>query len=107
MRVRTKTIAGVTTAVMLLGAPAALAQSTAVQGYSTPGGVVQSQVGSVPSSSRQPVVSTSTPSPPAATTQAKSGSLPFTGLDIALVVGAGGLLVALGLGIRRLSRGAA
>jgi hypothetical protein len=31
-------------------------------------------------------------------------SLPFTGLDVALLVGAGGLFVALGFGMRRLTR---
>ena len=34
----------------------------------------------------------------------QGGDLPFTGLDLALVVGAGGLLVAMGLGMRRLTR---
>ena len=34
----------------------------------------------------------------------EGGDLPFTGLDLALVVGAGGLLVAMGLGMRRLTR---
>jgi hypothetical protein len=33
------------------------------------------------------------------------GSLPFTGLDVALLAGAGGLLAAVGLGMRRLTRG--
>jgi hypothetical protein len=41
-------------------------------------------------------------------TAAKSGndssSLPFTGLDIALLAGAGGVLLGLGLGMRRLTR---
>jgi hypothetical protein len=32
------------------------------------------------------------------------GSLPFTGLDMALLVAAGGVLVAVGLGMRRLTR---
>jgi hypothetical protein len=32
------------------------------------------------------------------------GSLPFTGLDLALVAAAGGMLVAAGLGMRRLTR---
>jgi hypothetical protein len=33
------------------------------------------------------------------------GSLPFTGLDVALLAGAGGVLAAVGLGMRRLTRG--
>ena len=32
------------------------------------------------------------------------GELPFTGLDVALVIGAGALLLALGVGMRRLTR---
>jgi hypothetical protein len=32
------------------------------------------------------------------------GSLPFTGLDIALILGVGGALLAVGLGTRRLTR---
>jgi len=45
---------------------------------------------------------------PAATQPADNGDdgdeLPFTGLDIALLAGAGGMLLALGLGMRRLTR---
>jgi hypothetical protein len=33
-----------------------------------------------------------------------TSSLPFTGLDIALLAGAGGVLLGLGLGMRRLTR---
>jgi hypothetical protein len=32
------------------------------------------------------------------------GALPFTGLDLALIFGVGGLLTAVGLGMRRLTR---
>jgi len=38
------------------------------------------------------------------TTAGDSGSLPFTGLDIALILGVGGVLLAVGLGTRRLTR---
>ncbi len=41
---------------------------------------------------------------PATQSADEGGNLPFTGLDLALVVGAGGLLVALGLGMRKLTR---
>ena len=102
-----KFIAGTVTAVMLAGAPAAFAQSSAQQGYSVPGGVVQTQLTHPPGKSTQPrttTVSTPAPSPAASTSAKTSGKLPFTGFDIALVVGAGGLLMALGFGIRRLSR---
>jgi hypothetical protein len=36
--------------------------------------------------------------------ESKGGSLPFTGLDMALLAAAGGLLAAAGLGMRRLTR---
>jgi hypothetical protein len=112
MRLSTKILAGAVSAAMLLAAPTAFAQTSATQGYSSPGGVVQTQLGHSPSQQTKPSASTSTntpssPSTPAAVTQtsAKSSSkLPFTGLDLALVVAAGGLLLAMGLGIRRLSR---
>jgi hypothetical protein len=41
---------------------------------------------------------------PRSTTTSSEGSLPFTGLDIALMGAAGGLLVGAGLGMRRLTR---
>jgi hypothetical protein len=46
------------------------------------------------------------PTPVAAKTQAadEGRELPFTGLDLALVIGAGALLLGLGLGMRRLTR---
>ena len=37
-------------------------------------------------------------------TAVKKSSIPFTGLDVALVVAAGGALLAAGFGVRRLSR---
>ena len=111
MRFTTKIIAGAVSAAMLLAGPA-FAQTSAQQGYSTPGGVVQTQLGntpaSAPSNQSQPTTSTSTPSKPApaAVVAAKpsTSKLPFTGLDIGLIVAAGGILLAMGLGIRRLSR---
>jgi hypothetical protein len=36
--------------------------------------------------------------------QGGGGELPFTGLDLALVIGAGALLLGLGVGMRRLTR---
>jgi hypothetical protein len=83
-------------------APVASAQSTPVQeGYSTPSGVVQTQIRN------------NTPAPPATTVAAKttvqapaaqSSQLPFTGLDVGLVLATGAMLLAAGFGIRRLSR---
>jgi hypothetical protein len=101
MRLNTKVLAGTISAALLLGAPSAFAQSSAQQGYSKPGGIVQTQIDNG-GGGNQPgdVVST-----PEATTETKSsGKLPFTGLDLVLVVAAGGLLLGLGLGMRRLTR---
>lgn len=42
-------------------------------------------------------------STPTNTTQADSGSLPFTGADLGVVAAAGGLLLGLGFGLRRLT----
>jgi hypothetical protein len=102
MRISKKFVAGTISAALFLGAPSAFAQSSAQQGYSKPGGIVQTQIDNGGGGGNTPgrVVST-----PEAATQAKSsGTLPFTGLDLVLVVGAGGLLLGLGLGMRRLTR---
>jgi hypothetical protein len=60
-------------------------------GYSDEKGAVQDQV----DDSTQPIASQS---------GGGGGSLPFTGLDVALLVGAGGMLVVAGFGMRRLTR---
>jgi hypothetical protein len=65
----------------------ALAQSS-VDGYNEPGGQIQTQIGGSGGSG----------------SNASGGSLPFTGLDVALLVGAGGLLLVAGFGMRRLTR---
>jgi hypothetical protein len=88
---------------MLLAAPPAFGVTSAQSGYSKPGGIVETQIQNGGGGGNNPgsVVST-----PERATQAKSngGSLPFTGLDLVLVVAAGGLLLGLGLGMRRLTR---
>ena len=75
-------------------ATTAFGQSS-VDGYNDIGGQVQSGVGG-----------SGNGTPPAATTttDTSSGSLPFTGLDVALFAGAGGLLLLAGVGMRRLTR---
>jgi hypothetical protein len=76
----------------------AYGQSAAQNGYAEPAGSVQQQIGSDPNDSHKAAVSD------ASSSSNTGGNLPFTGLDIALVVAAGGVLLAMGLGIRRLSR---
>jgi hypothetical protein len=100
MRLSKKFLAGTLSAALLFGAPSAFAQSSAQKGYSKPGGIVETQIqnGSPPPPGE--IVST----PEQATQKKSSGKLPFTGLDLVLVVAAGGLLLGLGLGMRRLSR---
>lgn len=66
----------------------ALAQSS-VDGYNEPGGQIQTQIGGGGTGGSG---------------GSGGGSLPFTGLDVALLVGAGGLLLAAGFGMRRLTR---
>jgi hypothetical protein len=90
-----KTISSVLLALALCLALAttAFAQST-VDGYNDAAGQVQSGVegdgGGTPPSST--------------TAEANTGTLPFTGLDIALFAGGGAVLVLAGLGMRRLTR---
>jgi hypothetical protein len=102
MRLNKTVIAVLAVSGLAAAAPVASAQSTPVQeGYSTPSGVVQTQIRN------------NTPAPPEAATEAKttvqapaakSSQLPFTGLDVGLVLATGLLLLAAGLGIRRMSR---
>lgn len=100
MRLSKKILAGTVSAALLLGAPSAFAATSAQSGYSKPGGAVQTQIdnGSPPPSAEI------TQTPKAVTQTKSSGKLPFTGLDLVLVVAAGGILLALGFGMRRLSR---
>ena len=97
MRLRTSLTALTVGIALAVGAPAAVAQTDPTQdGYSTPGGAVQTQVdrGNDPGNE----------TPPPQSVQESSSSLPFTGLDVALIVGAGGMLLLLGFGLRRFSR---
>jgi hypothetical protein len=65
-------------AMLLVAAPAFAQSSSAHQGYSTSARVEQ-------------------------TVDPKSNKLPFTGLDVVAVLAVGGALLAVGLGVRRLS----
>ena len=68
---------------LALAAPA-FAQTSSQDGYTDQAGQVQGQFGGTGSGG--------------------GGSLPFTGLDVALFAGAGALLAAAGIGLRRLTR---
>ena len=100
MRLSKKVLAGTISAALLVGAPSASAVTSAQSGYSKPGGIVQTQVDN--GNGNNPGEATQATTPERATQH--SGRLPFTGLDLVLVVAAGGLLLGLGLGMRRLSR---
>ncbi|MEA2475075.1 MAG: hypothetical protein QOE06_2990 [Thermoleophilaceae bacterium] len=96
MRMKNLIVGAIVCASMLVAAPA-FAQ-TATQGYSKPSGSIQERI-----------TTQHTPDPhhpPHTTIQEarSSSSLPFTGLDVALIVAAGGVLLAMGFGMRRLSR---
>ena len=69
-------------AAVMIYAPLALAQQSSVDGYGGGAGGIQSEVES-----------------------GGGGSLPFTGLDLGLLIGGGLVLLAVGFGLRRFSRG--
>jgi|GraSoiStandDraft_5_1057265.scaffolds.fasta_scaffold88632_2 hypothetical protein len=104
MRLSKKFLAGTISAVMLLGAPSAMAASSAQTGYSKPGGIIQTEIDNG-GGNHNPGAVVESSSPGGVTeTQSSGTTLPFTGLDVVLVAAAGGLLLALGLGMRRLAR---
>jgi hypothetical protein len=96
-------------AALIVGAfmalPAGAIAQSSQGGYNQPGGVVQDQIQTQPTQAESDDTT-----PPAATAAAppaqsdQGGELPFTGFDLALVVGAGGILLLLGFGIRRFTR---
>jgi hypothetical protein len=107
MKLTNKITVAATGVALLAGASPAAAQLPGVNGYSAPAASIQTSVPPAPSHAPSPSVNTQvTPASsvqPAA--QKVSGSqLPFTGLDVGLTLAAGGILLALGFGIRRLVR---
>jgi len=106
MRLRNITVGAVLCIALFIAAAPAYAASSAENGYSEPAGSVQQQLGQTSNSTPPPegAESSSSGTEAAATTHEASSKLPFTGLDLGLVVGAGGVLLAMGFGIRRLSR---
>jgi hypothetical protein len=99
MRFRNLFVGAIVCASMLIAAPA-YAQNSAQSGYSKPAGSIQEQI----STRNDPQKTTASARTSTATAEPDSGDLPFTGLDVGLIVAAGGVLLAMGLGIRRLSR---
>jgi len=98
MRLRTLIVGAILCASMLIAAPTAFAQ-TSSEGYSKPAGSIQERISTERTPDRR--------DPPAEITTTSNearSELPFTGLDVALIVAAGGVLLAMGLGMRRLSR---
>jgi hypothetical protein len=77
---------------LVLAAPA-FAQPSSQDGYTDQAGQVQAQVDE---ESSAPVAATGS--------GGGGGGLPFTGLDVALIAGAGVLLVGTGIGMQRLTR---
>jgi hypothetical protein len=90
-------IIGAVVCVSMLVPSTAFAASASQSGYSKPSGSIQEQI----STQHDPTETSTTTT---AASENKSGNLPFTGLDVALIIAAGGVLLAMGVGIRRLSR---
>ena len=98
MRLRNITVGAVLCIALFVAAGPAYAQSAA-SGYAEPAGSVQQQLDNGSNDAHKVQASTVSHD-----NSSGGSSLPFTGLDLALVVAAGGVLLAMGLGIRRLSR---
>jgi hypothetical protein len=94
-----KTIISIVVALALFLALATTAYGqSSIDGYNDQGGQIQSTVGQGGGGGGEGDGTT-----PVSTSD-DGGSLPFTGLDLALLAAAGGLLAAAGLGMRRLTR---
>ncbi len=100
---------------LLLMAPSALAQGAppALEGYTNDSSIINQVEEDIPPLQRQPEdtsVVQNLPSEASSTRRPRraqptaTGRLPFTGLDLALLAGAGGTLLLVGFGIRRVTR---
>jgi hypothetical protein len=99
MHLKHLTVGAVVYVALLIAAPAGVAQTAAQPGYSAPAGSVQQQLG--PDGSKRESASRG-PRAPTDAANSDVGSLPFTGLDLGFVGGAGAMLLAIGLAVRRL-----
>ena len=101
-----------TAVALLLAASTAFAQNPTEQGYSSPGGTVQQQITSTPAPTAQVSPSPTKPAPAKPVAQVKQAAkakssgkgLPFTGLELGLVLAAGVALLGLGFGLRKFAR---
>jgi hypothetical protein len=96
-RLQKTILAILATAVLAIGVTASASAQSSLQGYSDEGPAVQDQVSGI--------AGAQTPSgTQEASTGGGSAGLPFTGLDLALLFGAGAVLAGAGLGMRLLAR---
>jgi hypothetical protein len=99
-------VASVAGTLVLCAAPA-LATTAAQEAYAPSGGAEQAAVQSGVSGGRAPSPNASSSAASTAASSSRpapNGALPFTGLDVAMLVGGGVLLVVLGVGMLRLTR---
>jgi hypothetical protein len=119
---RIAALVGLVGALAIIAPSAASAQSSTCQSYNVPalcGTVGGNTTGTtttppVGTTTTTPPVGTTTTTPPAGTTTncptcttattVSAGTLPFTGLDVVLLVAGGAMLLAAGFLVRRLSR---
>jgi hypothetical protein len=102
MRIKVKVVGAVLGLALFAAGPAQAQVNPTQAGYSKPAGSIQETV-STGKPKSVPAASTST-SAPTQQVKAESGSLPFTGLQLGLIVGIGLMLVAMGIGVRRMAR---
>jgi hypothetical protein len=91
-------------AVFAIAAPA-LADSSSTEGYGGIGGDVLTDIGGAksPAKAKPKTVPSGAVAGTTSTPTTKSGQLPFTGLDLGLLLGVGLLLVLSGAALRRMS----
>jgi hypothetical protein len=92
------------TLLLVLAIPAAAMAQAAQEDYNTPAGNIQQDVGGLVQGGGETPGTTSNGLAGTSETGGGGSALPFTGLDIALLIGAGGVFLAAGLGMRRLAR---
>jgi hypothetical protein len=94
---RISNILAVVIALGALALPATAFGQTSLEGYNGPEGRIQESIAQAGGGDEG--------GGPAQDADDGAGALPFTGLDLALLLGGGGLLLTAGFGMRRLARG--